>query len=110
MIVSISRTLRTLVGAGAVFAAGFVYSASEVSAQQTYIYTPKHEFTQGDLPPGTKIKRRTTLLVERYEPTIWVDPDGCEHWVMDDGWEGFMTPHVDRNGKPVCRGNQRYRH
>ena len=22
---------------------------------------------------------------ERYVPTIWVDPDGCEHWVMDDG-------------------------
>lgn len=36
-------------------------------------------------------------------PGIWVDPDGCEHWVMDDGWEGFMTPHVTRDGKPVCR-------
>ena len=40
---------------------------------------------------------------ERYIPTIWVDPDGCEHWVMDDGFEGFMTPHVTRDGKPVCR-------
>jgi outer membrane protein OmpA-like peptidoglycan-associated protein len=40
---------------------------------------------------------------ERYVPTIWVDPDGCEHWVMDDGWEGYMTPHVDRQGRPVCR-------
>ncbi|MEP4196629.1 MAG: OmpA family protein [Aliishimia sp.] len=40
---------------------------------------------------------------ERYEPTIWVDPDGCEHWVMDDGFEGFMTPHVNRKGIPVCR-------
>ena len=20
-----------------------------------------------------------------YLPGIWVDPDGCEHWVMDDG-------------------------
>ena len=38
-----------------------------------------------------------------YIPTIWVDPDGCEHWVMDGGWEGFMTPHVTRDGKPVCR-------
>jgi len=36
--------------------------------------------------------------------TIWVDPDGCEHWVMDDGLEGFMSSHLDRNGKPVCRG------
>lgn len=40
---------------------------------------------------------------ERYIPTIWVDPDGCEHWVMDDGVEGYMTPHVTRDGIPVCR-------
>jgi len=35
--------------------------------------------------------------------TIWVDPDGCEHWVMDTGLEGFMSSHLDKNGKPVCR-------
>ncbi len=40
---------------------------------------------------------------EKYVPAIWVDPDGCEHWVMDDGWEGYMTPHVTRDGRPVCR-------
>lgn len=40
---------------------------------------------------------------ERYIPGIWVDPDGCEHWVMDDGVEGYMTPHVNRQGIPVCR-------
>ena len=40
---------------------------------------------------------------ERYVPTIWVDPDGCEHWVMDDGAEGYMSPHVNRDGIPVCR-------
>ncbi len=40
---------------------------------------------------------------ETYEPTIWVDPDGCEHWVFDDGFEGYMTPHVNRKGIPVCR-------
>lgn len=39
----------------------------------------------------------------KYIPTIWVDPDGCEHWVMDDGSEGYMTPHVNRQGIPVCR-------
>ncbi|MGJ5618420.1 OmpA family protein [Sulfitobacter sp. MF3-043] len=38
-----------------------------------------------------------------YIPTIWVDPDGCEHWVMDDGSEGYMTPHTTRQGIPVCR-------
>lgn len=40
---------------------------------------------------------------ERYAPTIWIDPDGCEHWVMDDGFEGYMSPHVNRQGIPVCR-------
>ncbi len=46
------------------------------------------------------------LRGERYTPSIWVDPDGCQHWVMDDGFEGYMTPHVTRDGIPVCnRGN-----
>jgi outer membrane protein OmpA-like peptidoglycan-associated protein len=40
---------------------------------------------------------------ETYIPTIWIDPDGCEHWVMDDGLEGFMSPHTNRQGIPVCR-------
>ena len=35
-------------------------------------------------------------------PTIWVDPDGCQHWVMDDGWEGYMDIRLNRNGKPIC--------
>lgn len=40
----------------------------------------------------------------RLRAAIWVDPDGCEHWVMDDGLEGFMSAHLDKAGKPVCRG------
>ncbi|MGR3542557.1 MAG: OmpA family protein [Hasllibacter sp.] len=43
------------------------------------------------------------VVGERYVPTIWIDPDGCEHWIMDDGWEGYMSPHLDRHGRPVCR-------
>ncbi len=39
----------------------------------------------------------------QYIPGIWIDPDGCEHWVMDDGAEGYMSPHVSREGIPVCR-------
>lgn len=44
---------------------------------------------------------------ERYVPAVWVDPDGCEHWVMDDGVEGFMTPNVTPDGKPVCQRGKR---
>lgn len=39
----------------------------------------------------------------QYIPTISITPDGCEHWVMDDGAEGYATPHVRRDGTPVCR-------
>jgi outer membrane protein OmpA-like peptidoglycan-associated protein len=46
---------------------------------------------------------KRVVVGSRYIPTIWVDPDGCEHWVMDDGVEGYMTPHVNRQGIPVCR-------
>ena len=47
--------------------------------------------------------QQTATTGRDYTPTIWVDPDGCEHWVMDDGWEGYMTPNVNRQGIPVCR-------
>ena len=43
---------------------------------------------------------------EIYEPTIWIDPDGCEHWAMDDGAEGFMSPHRRRDGSAVCHRSE----
>lgn len=52
---------------------------------------------------AAQTKSQQDLDGGRYIPTIWVDPDGCEHWVMDDGAEGFMTPHTNRQGIPVCR-------
>lgn len=60
--------------------------------------TTTQSFAQEQVDETTK-----TIVGERYVPTIWVDPDGCEHWVMDDGAEGYMTPHVSRQGIPVCR-------
>nr|WP_249219179.1 OmpA family protein [Loktanella sp. SALINAS62] len=43
---------------------------------------------------------------EIYRPTIWIDPDGCEHWAMDDGAEGYMSPHRTRDGRPVCHRSE----
>lgn len=40
-----------------------------------------------------------------YQAAIWIDPDGCEHWVLDLGVEGMMSPHMDREGNPVCNRN-----
>ena len=35
---------------------------------------------------------------------IWVDPNGCHHWIIDDGIEGYLSPRLDREGRPVCSG------
>ena len=79
------------------------------SRGNVYTYTRDRNgvgtWTRGRTIPEPTTERR--ILAERYTPTIWTDPDGCEHWVMDDGTEGYMTPHVTRQGIPVCnrRGN-----
>lgn len=77
----ISEILRRAAGGAAVVALGASVFAGAATAQQG----------------------QRTVVGERYIPTIWVDPDGCEHWVMDDGAEGYMSPHVNRQGIPVCR-------
>lgn len=43
---------------------------------------------------------------QQYIPGVWVDPDGCQHWAMDDGAEGFMSPVRDRDGRPVCHRSE----
>jgi len=35
---------------------------------------------------------------------IWVDPNGCDHWIIDDGLEGYMDARLDSYGRPVCSG------
>ncbi|MGB5559998.1 MAG: hypothetical protein WBN04_18545 [Paracoccaceae bacterium] len=35
---------------------------------------------------------------------IWVDPTGCDHWIIDDGLEGYMSQRLTPDGKPVCSG------
>lgn len=35
---------------------------------------------------------------------IWIDPHGCDHWIIDDGVEGYLSQRLDRYGKPVCSG------
>lgn len=37
-----------------------------------------------------------------YKAGIWVDPDGCQHWVMDLGIEGMMSPVLNFDGSPQC--------
>jgi hypothetical protein len=74
----ISKSVTSL----AAFALGAVMTVTAAEAQQ-----------------GTR-----TVTGERYATTIWVDPNGCDHWIIDDGIEGYLSQRLDPYGKPVCSG------
>ncbi len=42
--------------------------------------------------------------VSQLQAGIWIDPHGCDQWIIDDGAEGYMSARLDRYGKPVCSG------
>ena len=42
--------------------------------------------------------------LSQLQPGIWVDPNGCDHWIIDDGVEGYLSARLDEYGKPVCSG------
>jgi hypothetical protein len=33
---------------------------------------------------------------------VWTDPNGCDHWIVDDGMEGYLSPRLQPDGAPVC--------
>ena len=37
------------------------------------------------------------------EAQVWVDPEGCDHYIIDDGLESYMSPRIHPDGTPVCR-------
>lgn len=56
----------------------------------------------GAVMMATPAAAQQTITGQSYDATIWVDPDGCTHWVMDDGFEGYMSPRRNRDGSPMC--------
>ena len=42
--------------------------------------------------------------LSQLEAGIWIDPHGCDHWIIDDGVEGYLSARLDKYGKPVCSG------
>lgn len=83
---SIKDTLRVLAGGLAAGAMSLALVAGSAQAQSH--------------------AQKPAVVGEEYTPTIWIDPDGCEHWVMDDGFEGYMSPKRTRDGRPVCRRSE----
>lgn len=45
---------------------------------------------------------QNTIKTDRYKPALGVTPDGCQVWMIDDGWEGYAWNRTDRDGKPIC--------
>ena len=55
--------------------------------------------------PDKSIDRGTDAKdLSQLKAGIWVDPNGCDHWIIDDGVEGYLSARLDKFGKPVCSG------
>ncbi|MGI3211703.1 hypothetical protein ACROSR_11370 [Roseovarius tibetensis] len=55
-------------------------------------------------PDKTRDRGLDAKPLTELQAGIWVDPNGCDHWIIDDGVEGYMSPRLDKYGKPVCSG------
>ncbi len=52
-----------------------------------------NQITDGGIDGGTLADGRAN---------IWVSPDGCQYWYIDDGIEGYMAARLNRDGTPRC--------
>ena len=79
VIYTLKRALKGAIGAAVLVSGTFLAFTAPAAAQQQIIVT-------GQVQPG-----------------LWVDPDGCLHWVADGGIEGYMEGRVNpETGMPVC--------
>lgn len=56
---------------------------------------------QGPLVPNVNAGQSSPPL-RNAVADVWIDPDGCQHWYIDDGFEGYMTPRLNPDGTPRC--------
>lgn len=62
-------------------------------------------FADARTPDKTLDRGRDSKDLSQLVAGVWVDPNGCEHWIIDDGVEGYLSQRVDPYGKPVCGGH-----
>ncbi|KNX41679.1 hypothetical protein ROTO_17700 [Roseovarius tolerans] len=55
-------------------------------------------------PDKTSDRGTDQKHLSQLQAGIWVDPNGCDHWIIDDGVEGYLSQRLDKFGKPVCSG------
>ncbi len=58
----------------------------------------------GDKQDKTVDRGFDSKNLEQLKAGIWVDPHGCDHWIIDDGVEGYLSARLGPDGKPVCSG------
>ncbi|KEO52908.1 hypothetical protein [Thioclava pacifica] len=59
----------------------------------------------GDVGPDKSIDRGLdSKHLSQLKAGVWIDPEGCDHWIIDDGVEGYLTARVDDYGRPICSG------
>jgi len=60
----------------------------------------------GDAGPDKSVDRGIDEKhLSQLKAGIWIDPNGCDHWIIDDGVEGYLSARLDKFGKPVCSGS-----
>jgi hypothetical protein len=87
---------KTLFGLGAI---AMTLSACGSDSGAVLSNLNARESTGGDYTRdgGSDSKSLTEL-----KAGIWVDPNGCHHWIIDDGIEGYMDARRSFDGRPVC--------
>ncbi|CUH82495.1 hypothetical protein [Tropicibacter naphthalenivorans] len=61
--------------------------------------------TEGTYGPDKSIDRGIDAKdLSQLKAGVWIDPNGCDHWIIDDGVEGYLSARLDKYGKPVCSG------
>ena len=59
----------------------------------------------GQAGPDKGVDRGTDAKdLSQLRAGIWVDPNGCDHWIIDDGIEGYLSERLTPDGRPVCSG------
>lgn len=77
--------------------------ALALAAAMTLSACEDFQFTE--LGPDKTIDRGIDQKdLSQLQAGIWVDPNGCDHWIIDDGVEGYLSARLDKYGKPVCSG------
>lgn len=80
---------------------GFIKAIGIVAAGLTLMSC---EGLMGNRSDKTRDHGLDSKPLSELQAGIWIDPTGCDHWIIDDGIEGYLSQRLNRDGTPVCSG------